>query len=232
MKTTADEIGRRLISKLWENYLKRVPYAQKYQELVFQKGGKVINDHLAFRSFNTHTGEQPEGIQAIKHIIMPLGYQPAGKYKFPKRKLCAVHFEHPDERMPKIFVSQLEVEMLPEWAQHLIKQTVRETPYLLSDAGIELLNLLQTNHRLTSEAAEILVGDLVNYFRRPWNVPSKETVLKINDISQYAAWVLLHGNSVNHFTAFINYQEVKEWPDLETTCKALADSRNTNERKN
>jgi len=66
-----------------------------------------------------------------------------------------------------------------------------------------------------------LVDSLVQYFRRPLNIPLKENVLKINDISQYGAWVLLHGNSVNHFAAYINQQNVKEWPDLETTCKAL-----------
>jgi hypothetical protein len=49
-------------------------------------------------------------------------------------------------------------------------------------------------------------------------------VLKLNDISQYGAWVLLHGNSVNHFATYINHQDVKEWPDLEATCKALADA--------
>ncbi len=222
MKTTANEIGKRLIAKLWEKYLERVPYALKYKELVSQKGGRVINDHVAFRTFNTHTGEQPEGIQAISHIIAPLGYQPAGKYNFPRRKLNAVHYEHPDELMPKIFVSQLEVNQLPVWAQNLIHQSVRETPYLLTDSGIALLNLLQVEGALTNEAAEVLVDDLIQYFRRPWNAPSREALLKINDLSQYAAWVLLHGNSVNHFTAFINYQDVKEWPDLESTCKALA----------
>ena len=77
---------------------------------------------------------------------------------------------------------------------------------------------------LPKEAAEFLVDDLSNYFHRPWKIPQKDDVLKLNDISQYGAWVLLHGNSVNHFAAYINYQDVKEWPDLEATCKGLADA--------
>ena len=36
--------------------------------------------------------------------------------------------------------------------------------------------------------------------------------------------MLLHGNSVNHFTAFINFQNVKEWPDLESTFKGLKEA--------
>jgi len=222
MKRTTKEITKLLFDRLWQNYIERVSYAKTYVDLVSSKGGKVVNDHIAIRTFNTHTGEQPEGIRALKHILSYLEYKPAAKYSFQKKKLNAVHFEHPDELFPKIFVSQLEVEQLPEWAQELIHSHVKDTHYLLSDKSIELLNLLKEHGTLPTEAAEFLVGDLVQYFRRPWDIPQKSAVLKLNDVSQYAAWVLLHGNSVNHFTAFINYQDVKEWPDLETTCRALA----------
>jgi hypothetical protein len=222
MKRTKKEITGLLIDSLWKQYIERVPYAKKYSDLVVNKGGKVVIDHIAFRTFNTHTGEQPEGIRAIKHILNFLEYKPVSKYNFRKRKLNAVHFEHPDEMFPKIFVSQLEVNELPEWAQNMINNAVHNTSYLLSDKSIELLRILEENGILPLEAAEYLVNDLVHYFRRPWNIPLKDDVLKINDISQYGAWVLLHGNSVNHFAAFVNYQDIKELSDLESTCKALA----------
>lgn len=222
MKKTAKQITKELLDKLWEQYIKRVSYANKYAELVAQKGGKVVNDHIALRTFNTHTGEQPGGIRAIKHILNALEYKPVSKYPFPKKKLNAVHFEHPDEMFPKIFVSQLETGQLPGWAQKIINKTVKDTPYLLSNNSIGLLQKLNENGELPTEAAEVLVTDLAQYFRRPWRIPLKEDVLKLNDISQYAAWVLIHGNSVNHFTALINYQDVDEWPDLESTCKGLA----------
>ena len=221
MKRTAKQITEELINKLWELYIKRVSYAAKYVELVEQKGGKVVNDHIALRTLNTHTGEQPEGIRAIKHILNCLEYKPIQKYKFKKKKLNAVHFEHPDKKFPKIFVSQLEVDELPDWAQLVIHKTVKDTPYLLSDNSIGLLSKLKDAGELPTEAAIVLIDDLTRYFKRPWKIPAKEDVLKLNDVSQYAAWVLIHGNSVNHFTAFINYQEVKEWPDLATTCKGL-----------
>jgi hypothetical protein len=222
MKVTAKELTRELLQRLWEQYLKRVSYAQKYVDLVEEKGGNVVNDHIALRTFNTHTGEQPEGIRAIKHILNCLEYTPATKYNFTKKKLKAVHFEHPDDMFPKIFVSQLEVDELPDWAQSIIKSAVKETPYILSDNSIKLLGLLREDGELPRVAAEALITDLTQYFRRPWKIPKKENVLQLNDVSQYAAWVLLHGNSVNHFTAYINYQNVAEWPDLEATCKGLA----------
>lgn len=221
MKLSANEIARTLFSKLWNQYLERVSYASVYATLVAEKGGQVINDHLAFRTFNTHTGEQPEGIRALRHILINLGYRAGSKYKFQKKKLNAIHFEHPDTTLPKIFVSQLEVDKLPLWAQKLVHITVKDTRYLLSDHSIELLNILKEKEVLPIEAAELLVKDLVNYFRRPWDIPHKDDVLKLNDVTQYGAWVLLHGNSVNHFAASINHQNVGEWPDLETTCKVL-----------
>lgn len=221
MKVTAQEITQELLGKLWEQYLERVSYAKKYAGLVIEKGGKVVHDHIAFGTFNIHTGEQPGGIMAIQHLIEILGYQPVGKYIFPKRKLNAVHFEYPGEMFPKIFVSQLEVVQLPGWAQQMIGETVSDTPYLLSDNGLSLLQLLRETGSLTREAARLLVDELAGYFRRPWNIPLKKYVLEINDVSPYAAWVLLHGNSVYHFAALVNEQGVDEWPDLETTCEAL-----------
>lgn len=221
MKTSVDEIVAQLLDRLWTEYISRVSYAKEYVRLVTEKGGTVVNDHIAFRTFNTHTGEQPEGIRAIKHILNFLNYRPVGTYEFKKKKLTAVHFEHPEETFPKIFVSQLEVSQLPEWAQKMINSSLTDTPYLLSDRSLELLSLLKKEGQIPKLAADGLVSDLAQYFRRPWEPPQKEDVLKLNDVSQYAAWTLLHGNSVNHFTAFINYQNVKEWPDLESTCKAL-----------
>lgn len=221
MKRNAADIARNLTSKLWAKYLERVPYARIYKELIEKKQGQVVIDHVAFRTLKTHTGEQPDGISDIRHIIKCFGYQPAGKYSFHKKKISAIHFEHPDKTLPRFFVSQLEVEKYPPWAQKLINETVKDTPYLLSDNGIELLNRLCDDGQLTTEAAFLLEDELMNYFTRPWRAPLKETVLKLNDISQYAAWVLLHGNSVNHFAASINHQNVPAWPDLETTARML-----------
>lgn len=221
MKRTTKEIATYLFNNLWEQYKERVPYANKYAMMVTKKGGQVVIDHIAFRTFNTHTGEQPEGIRALRHILISLGYKIVAKYRFQKKKLNAVHFEHPDETLPKIYVSQLEVELLPVWAQELIHKTVKDTLYLLNDHSIELLNILKEKDVLPLEAADFLIKDLLNYFRRPWGIPVKEDVLKLNDVSQYGAWVLLHGNSVSHFSTLINQQNVKEWPDLISTCNAL-----------
>lgn len=221
MKRDTIQIAKSLINKLWEAFSVRVPYAQTYANWVALKGGQVALDHLGFRTLNTHTGEQPEGILAVRHIIECLGYHPAGKYVLPKKNLKATHFEAGAEGLPKFYVSQLEVSQLPAWAQNLLPDALSDTPYLLSDTGIELLGKLKADKILNTEAAEILEDELFSFFRRPWNPPARETVLKLNDVSHYAAWVLLHGNSPSHIAVSINKQGVKSWPDLESTCQSL-----------
>ena len=76
---------RRLLDALWQQYIQRVPYAKTYAEMVESKGGKVVNDHIAFRTFNTVTGKQPHGIGAIWHILDALKYKPVSNYTFTEK---------------------------------------------------------------------------------------------------------------------------------------------------
>jgi hypothetical protein len=221
MKQSAADIARGLTKKLQEVFLSRVPAARSYTALVEGKKGTVVIDHIGFRTLDLNTGEQPAGIQAVRHIFECFGYFKAGEYVLPKKNLKAIFLEHESAELPKIFVSQLNVQQLPGWARQLFPEVVSETPYLLSDSGIELLSRLKQDGQLTSEAAEILTDELAGYFHRPWNPPPKSTVIQLNEVSHYAAWVLLHGNSPSHFAALINAQEAKSLPDLETTVRAL-----------
>jgi hypothetical protein len=221
MKRTTDQLTSDLLGNLWVNFQRRLPFVRQYTQMVTLKGGTFYMDHLAFRTLNTTTGEQPSGIKAISHLLKNLQYEEACTYHFNKQKITASHFEHPNKKFPKIFVSQLEVEELPVWAQRMIHDVVDDTPYLLSDNAISLMNSLNFTGNINEEAAQLLVGELTGYFQRPWGIPLKETILKINDLSQYAAWVLLHGNSISHVSSLFNAQQVPEWPDLESTIEAL-----------
>ena len=221
MKQNATDIARMLTERLREAFLSRVPAARSYAAMVENKGGRIVIDHIGFRSLDMNTGEQPAGIQAVRHIFECFGFHAAGNYVLPKKKLKAIFLEHDAPDLPKIFVSQLNVQQLPGWAKLLLPEVVSETPYLLSDLGIELLSRSKQDGQLTSEAAEILTDELSGYFRRPWNPPPKDTVIKLNEVSHYAAWVLLHGNAPSHFAVLINAQEAKSLPNIETTVRAL-----------
>lgn len=222
MKITKEVITEQLLDRLWASYCQRVSYAQRYTELVASKGGKAVNDHCAFRTFNTHTGSQPAGIESIGYVLECLGYQKIAPYSFSTKHLNSYHYQHPTRvNFPKFFVTQLEVDELPTEAVALINEAVRDTPDLLAGEPRALLGQLANEGSLATDEAARLVEALAGFFSRPWAPARRSTVLALNQVSQFAAWTLLHGNSVNHFTAYINHQGVAEWPDIEATIEGL-----------
>lgn len=208
-----------LYNTLWQRYLMRVPYAETYRQLVKQHGGTIVNDHIALRTLNTNTGEQPAGIEAIARLITPFGYTPIEQYIFTQKKLTAWHYEHELPKMPKIFISQLEVKQLPQEAQDLIANTVTNTKDPLAFEDQQTLKQIESHN--TDNIDINFIERIANCFSRPWDIPKRSTIETLNKTSQYAAWVLLHGNSINHFTAYINEQNVPDWPNIETTVNGL-----------
>jgi hypothetical protein len=187
-----------LFDQLWQRYRARVDYAARYQAMVEERGGKIQNDHIAFRTFNCDVGAQLAGVTAIARIIEPLGYKRIDKYIFEDKKLTAWHWEHQtDITLPKIFISQLETDRLSPAIADMIHHSVAGAPDLLDP---------------NNPAA---------FFTRPWKAPARDVVQEVNKESQYGSWTLLHGNAVNHFTGAVHAQGVKEWPDIETTVAAL-----------
>jgi len=214
-----ERILEALFDRLWDNYCQRVPHAESYRQLVAQHGGRVANDHIAFRSFNTALPGQPPGYQAFLRVLLPLGYMQAGTYDFPDTHLRAVHLEHADENLPRIFISQLEVDRLPAEHAALLRAAVQDVvpDWKFTAEVAEML----PGAALSPARTDALVASLVDFFGRPWPAPPRRTVLALNEVSQYAAWTLLHGNAVNHFTAYINRQAVPAWPDIEATVAGL-----------
>ena len=63
---------------------------------------------------------------------------------------------------------------------------------------------------------------LAQFHELPWLLPRREDVVELNQVSQYAAWVLVHGYNVNHFTSLINSHGVPALDDIEKTIAALS----------
>lgn len=186
---------------LWEEYSQRVPYARVYQKMIAEAGGAIANDHIAFRSLrmmvDAPQGRQSLGIDYLGGVAEVLGYEVGGEYTFPNQKLYARHYRHPQQEefdLPKLFISELLVDELPDAIAHLIYQSASTNLHISQDI-----------------------------FTRPWDIPKKSVVEAVNQISQYGAWVLLHGYSVNHFTGYVNRQNTPQYPDIESTAKALSD---------
>ncbi|WP_088240814.1 DUF1338 domain-containing protein [Calothrix rhizosoleniae] len=209
------EIARYLWELLWQEYSSRVSYARIYQEMITAAGGTIANDHIALRSLRLHIdspqGQVKLGIEYLDAIAHFLGYSAQGEYFFPDTHLYARHYRHPQQAewdLPKLFISELIVEELPQRTQELIKSTVSSfTP----------THLPRTD---TSTPVEIS-RQLQPIFKRPWRAPRHSVVEEVNTITQYGAWVLLHGYAVNHFTGYVNHQQTSQYPDIEATVSGL-----------
>ncbi|MGD1874135.1 MAG: DUF1338 domain-containing protein [Mastigocoleus sp.] len=210
---------------LWQQYRNRVSYARLYEQMITAAGGKVANDHIALRSLRLHTQVPPDnqtqtqnnpqvinfGIEYLEKITQLLGYQIGGEYTFPQKHLYARHYYHPQQKeynLPKLFISELIVDELPQDIRNAIAQTITRG------------NLHTIINRSISIPEDII--QLSHIFHRPWNPPKYSIVKQVNQVTQYGAWVLMHGYAVNHFTGYVNQQNTSQYPDIDTTAKALA----------
>jgi hypothetical protein len=177
-----------LLDDLWFQYNHKVPFAAQCQDLL--SSNELNNDHVAFRTLG--------GIHRVARIFEALGYEARGCYTFPDKHLTAIHYEHTtNPKLPKIFISELKTYELPQEARDIIQDVVMSSHR--PDLSNEFLAQLHE-----APSAELL-STLVDHFETlPWKkLPSKSQVETLNQFSQYAAWVLVHGYKVNHFTLLV-----------------------------
>ncbi len=203
-----------LFERLWQRYRQRVTWAEQAVKLLTARGAPFVNDHMAFR---TLAGQTPfTGIARLSRLFEALGYVPACGYHFPQQSLSAIHFEHPIPGLPKLFLSECQTWRLPHPIQAILEPILAQSrPPLPLAVLSELANITPERRAhlllLAQEEIEAL----------PWPVPERTVVEQVNAASQYAAWVLVHGNNVNHFTALIDAAVPGSLGDLEATAAAL-----------
>jgi len=164
-----------LLGKMWTDYIALNPQAQKIVDLIESTGDKVINDHIALRTFN-----HPKiNIDIITKPFIESGYVFGSDYDFVEKKLKAKHFVHPDKNMPLIFISELLLEKFsPEFNQTVNSLVDQVDPEVISAFDFSSMG-------------------------RPWNLSSKEYE-DLKSESDYGSWVSAIGFRANHFTVSIN----------------------------
>ena len=172
-----------LLDKMWLDYIAINPLAKKIYDLLSAAGDKLTNDHIALRTFN----HPRVTIDVLAQPFLASGYQYGGDYHFTEKKLFAKHYQHPDPKLPKIFISELKMQDFSSDLQKTINQLIDQIP-----AGME--------HQFDFTS----IG-------RPWRV-SSEQYNNLMKESDYAAWLSAFGYRPNHFTVFIN--ELKKFSDI------------------
>ncbi len=180
-----------IFDKLWNEYTERTPSAQKIKELFSNQGNEVFNDHVAFRTFD----DERVNIEVLAKPFIEAGYVEKGDYVFEAKKLYAKHFEHAtDKNAPRVFISQLKTKEFSAELQAEVKAMIDSIP-----------------------AADLDASTLV-FKGRLWEQPSFDVYEKLQQESEYAAWLYVNGFCSNHFTVDVNklstfnsLQEVNEF---------------------
>lgn len=160
---------------LWQDYLQLAPQVAVIKTTLMQYCPDLVNDHVAFRTFDTPAMDIP---RLEKHLIS-LDYKLLDHYPFPDKHLSACAYIHPDPSIAKIFLSQLHIDQLSKKSQNIIKHKLSKHTLLPSDSSIF-------------------------YCGRRWPLPSWQEYLYLREESEYAAWLMALGFHANHFTLNIN----------------------------
>ncbi|QDU63549.1 hypothetical protein Pan216_44290 [Planctomycetes bacterium Pan216] len=210
-----------LFDRLWKQYRKRVPYVQVYEQIIGLAGASFVNDHIAFRTIATGRGGA-DGIASLARIFEAAGYRAAGCYQFPEKHLGSIHYQHRNPDLPKLFISELRVWELPSDIRRLVLRTIgRSTDTLPTGFFARVWDLDQSKEESPTRLAKRThryIGSL------PWSPPRKKDVIAVNEVSQFAAWVMVHGFQVNHFTALVNSHGVASIDSIDKTVEALREA--------
>jgi hypothetical protein len=157
--------------------MKRTPSARKIVDLFREEGETIVNDHIAFRTFD----HPAINIDVVANPFVRNGYVPGGDYSFTEKKLFARHYEIPDNQdAPRVFISQL---LISEFSASL-----RNT----------LTAVLESVHPKIFDSTNLIFkGSL-------FSPVSYKVYNELRVESEYAAWFYVFGFRANHFTVSVN----------------------------
>lgn len=175
-----------IFEKLWSQYSEENPSAGKIHDLFTRAGNRVINDHVAFRTFD----DPRLGIEVLARPFVAAGFEACGEYYFETKKLKAKHFELKDDpESPRVFISEL---MLSEFSESL-QQTI--------------------STHLDQVPTDVLESPDLIFQGSIFSPLSFEIYSNLREESEYAAWLYVFGLRANHFTVSINH--LKDYEHIE-----------------
>jgi len=128
--------------------------------------------------------------------LVDFGYERRDNLVFKNKKLNAYWFAPPMPELPRIFVSELQVESFPKDVRDIIQKYTREasphSDYLYLSGSLGVL---------------------------PWPTPSLADYEALSEVSEYAAWTLVNGYSLNHTT--ISVHNLSGLNTIESLTRAL-----------
>ncbi len=174
----------------WKDYVRLTPDALRIHSLLRERGETVVNDHVAFRTFDL----PPISLESLACPFQALGYQPVRDYEFPAKRLHARSFVHPDPAQPRVFISELQTHLFPASLRDVARSLAAQVP-------------------TTREGSALLLTESPT-----WAPVSAATYRELISVSEYAGWLSAFGIRVNHFTiswnalsSFASLEELNAW---------------------
>ena len=166
-----------IFNRLWKDYTEQNPDTKRVYDLFLSEGETILNDHIAFRTFN----HPSINVDALSRVFLKNGYDFRGSYRFEQKKLLAKHYEHAtDPDAPRVFISELLVGEFSEYLQNTVAEWISRIPESL----------------LTSD--ELIFAGNVS------GIPSYDIYERLRKESEYAGWLYVNGFCANHFTVSVN----------------------------
>jgi hypothetical protein len=178
-----------ILDRLMVRYKSRVPDVSRVTNGMVEKGiikypREISNDHIAFRTI----GVPKLGIHSFEKIFLHHGYEKKDFFFFEGKKLNAFWYSPPSPKYPRVFISELIVNDMPEEIQDLVMSYTND----VKSDPVDALNL---------EDAEAVD----NFLHQPlWRLPSWIDYQKLQKFSEYAAWVIYNRYYLNHYTISIH----------------------------
>lgn len=189
MKFNTSTTMTKILDALFTVYSERVPDVKKITSEMVNKGmvkdqSEIINDHIAFRTM----GVKNLGIASFEKIFLAHGYEKKDYFHFEVKKLDAHWYAPPTHDLPRIFISELNVSLLSNKTQEIIR---KYTDTVSSDP-VDQLNLND-------------VEVVSKFFQTPlWPLPNIEDYEALLTESEYAAWVIYNRYYLNHYTISVH----------------------------
>lgn len=186
---------QQLFNALWKEYTAQNPSAQSIHDLFTSEGEQMMNDHVAFRTFD----DERMNIKVLAKQFLNAGYEFRDKYKFADKHLNAVHMEHPSiENAPRVFISELILSEFSDEFQQIIKR------------------------RINSVTDDVYTDPKLIHKGNVWGKGSYAEYQQLRKESEYGAWLYVHGFRVNHFTVSIN--ALKKYNSIEKVNQFIKDN--------
>lgn len=178
-----------VLAGLMRRYQERVPDVANIinamiTEEIIEQESDIENDHIAFRTM----GVPHLGIASLEKIFLHYGYEKRDYYHFSAKKLNAYWYHPPQPEYPRIFISELRVEELSDEAQAIIHNYTSE----VTSDPVDSLNLDDAT------AVDAFLHQAL------WRISTWEDYQRLQQESEYAAWVIYNRYYLNHFTVTIH----------------------------